>query len=1594
MTIRTACSSALVALNEACAAISRGDCEAALVGGINLILAPNMTTAMTEQGIMSKDGMCKTFSAEANGYARGEAVTAIYVKPLADAIRDGNPVRAIIRATSHNADGKTPGLSQPSTDAQEALMRRAYQLAGITDYSQTAMVECHGTGTAIGDPIEARAVARVFGEKGVYIGSVKPNFGHTESASGLVSLIKMVKALERRTIPPNIRFMTPNPNIPFEAAKLTVPLEPTPWPEDRLERVSLNSFGVGGANAHVILESAATHNASTALHDTLETPQLLLYTANSAKSLTKIIENYQTWVEQNSDKIDDLAYTLAIRREHLPHRAFAIVNNGMIESVSPPANLKSGTKPNVVMAFTGQGAQWPLMGRELLQSNEAFRSSIRSLDEHLRGIAGDQPGYSIEEELKKPAKKSRLSLAELSQPLCTAIQIAMVDTLKSLDIVPMAVVGHSSGEIAAAYASGALTAREAITAAHHRGAVMIRQKKEGAMAAIGMGWEETENYLISNVTIACDNSPKSVTISGDADAVKAVITEIKESQPDVLAKLLQVNKAYHSHHMVEIGEDYRSLIGQEVIGRIPSTLFFSSVTGKLLDGDQTISSKYWQDNLESPVRFREAVTAILNHEVGKNAIFLEVGPHAALAGPLRQIFTQTSSSVPYVSTMTRSQNCTSSFLTAVGKLHSLNFPINLKALFPVGSCLPDLPRYPWNHEDSYWYESRLSREWRQRKHPYHDLLGAKLPESTDLEPVWRNMFHITNVPWVRDHKVGENIVFPFAGYIALAGEAVRQITEIEDGFSVRNIIVSTALVLTEGKPTEMMAGFRPHRLTNSLNSSWWEFTVTSYNGHAWTKHCTGEVSALSSSPVPGQDPDSLPRKINAKKWYDNMSKGGLDLGPCFQTLDTIETSTNSDNRAVGKVINGRQGDEANYHIHPTVLDGTIQLLGAAAVNGSARKTKNWLPTSIEKFSVYRCPSDMISSISARLSSNHSIVGEGCCTSMGMTVIEATDIKMSLAEGALSSGGSDTHAAARYEWGPDIDFVDITELIRTPTDRTDILCLLEELGQLCLLSSKRRFSKTETSYPYLQKYIAWLIAQSSSAVANLASVLKSLDNEAISARIEYLVAHLSETSAAPAARVIHQVYTKMDILLSGQILEDIVPDETLTDLYRFMEQSDRSQFIRSLSHSKPNLRILEIGTGRNSSQSDILNALTRTDGQILCSKYTFTLPGYISKKDQKPLFPNMEYLTLDISQDPFQQGFDDRQYDLIIAVNALNGTKNVQECLANMKKLLHPDGRLLLQELCPSSKWVNYVFGVQPNLSSTTEEQAKEPYIGAERWKSQLVSAGFGGIEGMVLDAEEPQQLTVTMVARHESPTKVITKRVTVLYEELGAVAKRILSQLEKEGFQVTSCKLDDIPPAGQDVISLLDAEKPFFETIVETRFQSFKTFLHSLRGGGILWLTHLSEIGCRDPGYAQVLGLARVIRSEMLADFATCQVEHFEDSGSIDNIIRVLSKFQARHDDDILNPDFEWAIRNDRVQIGRFHSFALPDELLMSKSDEKAILDVRTPGRINSLHWVRQPREDLKANEVEVQVHSAGLNFRVSRLQYSPVRVCCLVFLQ
>lgn len=415
VTIRTACSSSLIGLHQACQALHHGDCEAAVVGGVSIIYSPTLTITMGEHGVLSPSGRCKTFSSDADGFVRGEAVTAVYLKKLSDALRDGDPVRSVVLSTASNSSGKSSTMTAPSTAAQEALIRRAHEVAGITDLSRTAMMECHGTGTLVGDPIEAQAVANVFGDQGgIYIGSVKPNIGHVEGAAGLASVLKMTLALEKNTIPPNINFKSPNPKIPFKQGHLKVPTEPMPWPKDKDQVVGIGSYGVGGSNAYALLASAqhlGVHDenrfrsANQGMQE-VEAPNLLLFSAKHPKALEKMVRDHQAYYMAHSHRLGDMAYTLALRREKLSHRSCSVANGVDDWEILDSTRHGSYDPGKLVFVFSGQGAQWAQMGKALMRNIPSFRKSIERMDEILQTLA-DGPKWKLKGEPPRSVRSSQ-----------------------------------------------------------------------------------------------------------------------------------------------------------------------------------------------------------------------------------------------------------------------------------------------------------------------------------------------------------------------------------------------------------------------------------------------------------------------------------------------------------------------------------------------------------------------------------------------------------------------------------------------------------------------------------------------------------------------------------------------------------------------------------------------------------------------------------------------------------------------------------------------------------------------------------------------------------------------------------------------------------------------------------------------------------------------------------------------------------------------------------------------------------------------------------------------------------------------------------
>ncbi|RYP68709.1 hypothetical protein DL771_006510 [Monosporascus sp. 5C6A] len=1593
MTFKTGCSASMVALDTACKALARGDCESAVVGGTNLILSPGLSIVLSKYGINSADGRCRSFDANASGYGRGEAVSSLYIKRLDDAIRDGNPIRGVIRATLCNDDGRTPGITQPNTHAHEALIRKTYALAGLADkHHETGFFECHGTGTPVGDPIEVNAVARVFGKDGIIIGSVKSNVGHSEAGSGNTSIIKSILALEHRIIPPNVNFNTPNPKIPWEEAKLKVATGPLPWPADRQERVSVNSFGIGGSNAHVILESASFHGIQEQMVSASAQPRLnlLLFSARSAQSLQASFGKHSKYIEKHGAAcLPDLAYTLANRRVHLEHRTFAIAD-GLEGLEAEPTTKTSTEEKSLVFIFTGQGAQWAEMGKQLMDDFPSAGDNIIELD-NILAKCQTPPTWKIYEELRKPKVKSQISKAEFSQPLCTAIQIVLVDLLKSWGVRPAAVAGHSSGEIAAAYTTGSLSKREAILAAYFRGFITRNKLGNGTMAAVGLGADRVRPYLTEGVVIGCENSPNSTTISGDTTAIETMIETLNREIPDLFVRPLRVDHAYHSHQMKACGAAYEESIGDVTSEGMPTIPLFSSVTGKKYSSPGIFNASYWRSNLESPVLFHTAVRNIINADL-KNLLLVEIGPHSALAGPLRQIFQAESRPYTYVHSLLRDRDDTQSMYDCIGSLWCNNVPVDFEAIIPQGRVLTDLPAYSWDHSKSYWQESRSCREWRERKFLPHETLGTRLPGISQLEPTWRNKASLEKAPWIRDHVIGGDIVFPGAGYIAMVGEAIRQLTGQSD-YSVRSLAIKTAMIFT-GKENDVITTFKRAKLSSKDDTDWWEFHVTSFNGSMWNEHCSGQAKAgpiYSKERDPPEQPYHL-RKVRASRWYETMQRIGFTYGPEFRgmkdiTVDPINCETTAN---IG--IPTRK-ERSSYELHPCEIDKILQLLTVTQHEGEPSLFKQLaMPTYLDEVYVGAGDASEIR-VTAFPQVDHmgTWTGSAFGTSGGKIVFELNNLSVS-AMGVSKDTEEKLKNAVELVWQPDVDFIDAKDLIQTPLDIREHLLKLEKYFFVLALETLPIIVDIQTKDAHLVRFRDWLdrsVQRTSSGDNSLVPdgpEIAVLENEDRHILLEKMTTDLMASPVASAATALRRVYENARAQYDGAVdaLDILMEDGILTQIYAFFDQNwDYSSLISALGHKKPTLRVLEIGAGTGATTSNLLDGLVSTFGQQLYSKYTYTdiSPGFfVAAKERFKEYNGIEFQVLDISKCPIGQGLEEGSYDLILAANVLHATPNLQETLKNVRKLLHPQGRLLLQELNMQAKWVNFIMGGFPGWWLGEDDgRPDEPYISPERWDHELKASGFAGAGSVVLDNDHPYQVCATMVIEvYQDPAE--KRAVTFLYrDEVTQHIKSIQSAFQAAGHNVTLASFDGAVSLEQDIICLLELERPFVNEIRKEDFNKLMKLMTSLETTKVIWVTRSCSMRVRDPRFAPTLGLSRTLRSEKHLDFTTLEIDDINHPDISNKVVQIYEQTLRPDNDAELDPDYEFAIENGIIYSPRYHWYAPAEELRKSAAEvTDKVLMIGQKGMIDSLRWEENWRvqRPLRNGEVLVKPHTVGINFK------------------
>ncbi|KAK4160402.1 putative polyketide synthase [Cladorrhinum sp. PSN259] len=1027
LTLDTACSSSLYALHLACQSLRTKETDSALVCGVNLILGPNTMHLLSAMHMLSPEGISHTFDDRANGYGRGEGIGSLVVKRLCDALRDGDTIRAVIRGTGANADGKTPSITQPSSLAQADLIRDTYASAGLP-LTSTQYFECHGTGTPVGDPIELEALASTFGaartEAGLgplYIGSIKPSVGHTEGCSGLAGIFKAIACLEHGMLVPTYGVGTVSPKLKLREWNLTLPQEPTRWPTPGQRRISVNSFGFGGANAHAILDDAyhylterslvGNHNTTVFENDLMDgdtdsgvssagpgtppapVPRLFLLSSKDQAGIPRQAESYSKALDKpdlerkDPHYLGNLAYTLSSRRTHHDFRSFAVATSltELVEKLGkglPKLKRSARQDNNLVWVFTGQGAQWAGMGKELLDS-AVFEESVLKSQGYLEALGCR---WNAVEELSKAGAESKLQLSEYSQTLCTVLQVALVDLLRSWGLKPRATVGHSSGEIGAAYAAGYLTHADAVKIAYVRGLCSATVTRQGGMLAAGLSREEAKEYLAKvpeeAAVVACVNSPSSVTLSGNLDAIQTLEKII--SADGKFARALKVKTAYHSPHMRTVAQGYFEQIGDiKILSRSgdadpDAPVMYSSLTGKIVSPEE-LNAHYWVNNLTSAVEFSDALTALLGHTVPSTTGrgrpvpvrwggIIEVGPHSALQGPIQQIIAANGSKAAkealYTSILLRGKDAMETILAATGNLWALGHNFNLSAAIDAFSqdwavagrkTLVDLPPYPWNHTRRLWHESYISKSNRFPKAPRTDFLGIPVDLYNSMEPRWRNQLRLTENPWIEDHKITGTILYPGAGMLVMALEGALQVSDASktvQGFRFRDVRFERGLVVTgaDESPVETSLTLTPDK--NGVPGQFGFTIYTTTNGDSFTRHCHGSIALEYAAAGPSEVEDastavdpwaehterykhlvdgSRSEEIDVDAFYDQLETIGMEYGPLFRNVKSlfavpVEHAAHGSVEISDTVSVMPANFEYPHVMHPATMDSIFHLL--------------------------------------------------------------------------------------------------------------------------------------------------------------------------------------------------------------------------------------------------------------------------------------------------------------------------------------------------------------------------------------------------------------------------------------------------------------------------------------------------------------------------------------------------------------------------------------------------------------------------------------------------------------------------------------------
>ena len=1445
LSMDTACSSALTAVHLACESLRAGRCKMALAGGVTVIITPDGFIGFSQAGMLSPDGKCKAFSAEANGFVRGEGAGIVLLKPLSQAIADGDPIQGVILGSSLNQDGHTNGISLPCPAAQAQLVRDACADAGIHP-TDIGFVEAHGTGTAVGDPIEATALADALcGERSadapLLMGSVKTNLGHLETAAGVVGLIKGMLVLKRGQIPPSLHFDNPSTHIDMVGLKLRIPTTLEAFPDNGKRRMAgVNSFGFGGANAHVILAEPPSQVPHVHGPVCTERSWPLVISARSEAALKATAGRLAEWlgahelVNGTSLVLPKLTYMLGARRNHHAHRLTLVAHTPaeVIEEFQEFATGNPVTKartsftprpefaPRIGFVMSGQGPQWWGMGRQLMRQEPVFREVMEACAEAMRPYAQ----FSLLEELARDEAVSRMQETEIAQPAIFAMQLALVALWKSLGVEPSAVVGHSVGEVAAACVAGILSLEEGARIIVLRARMMHEcARGEGTMLAVSLSEEEALEVISRHdrtVSIAAFNGPRSLTLAGVAASLEAIQAELEPQ--NIFARFVKVPHPYH-HAMMQPAADNLIKNLPDIAPQAETLPFFSTVTGARCAGHDCVAA-HWGRGIRQSVQFVKAVDAMADFGVD---IWLEISSHPALSMSIQECLSARGlkAQVTASARREREHEC---FLEAALDLHRGGVVLDFMGLTPSREWLT-LPAYPWD-KSRWWHECSELRDARLAPGG-KGLLDARQPRAT---PTWTTRLDARHMAFLKDHKVDTHIIFPAAAFVEMALEAGVQLFEGRP-FALEDFEIRRPLILPDpASALTLELTYEPAERTFTIQSRF-EQTAT------WSVHVVGSLrserteSSFGQSVLGALDGDLEAEGVGA--FYGHMSDLGLRYGDEFKPIRELASGGG---KSAGRVALSESiaARAVEYALHPVLLDGALQVFSAGAKTVEDRKAKMKLPVRFARILFLRTPGASTQVRAKVLHFNDELIegrislydeaGHPCVLVDGFRAIS-----MSAARRPGASGGS-RDLVYHVDWerkaptvAPSAQCpVPLAQLRDVATTALEEVISLRGRAELeSVMAAEDHLAAAKIAIGLRDMGVSAAFSADSLGVAPLmrmvfgrlmdklakrglltvkgdtytptAAFATAADSarELLRAFLTGHPGHLPEgllcaASCGELGAILRGEQDAVHVLFGGanaELLDHFYGDGLFSSHWMISIAKAVQEAARQLPEGR-GLRILEVGAGTAGLAAQLLPLLDRG-----LHTYTFTdvSAGFFSAANQKlAAFHEVEYKVLDLEKPSADQDFEPGTYDFIVGTNVLHAVADVRVTLGMLHELLVPGGTLMFMDLATPQLWTESVFGLTQGWWHFKDRDLRpeQPLMQRAQWEFALKDAGFDETTSMpgLLGPEGEGQIGILgrkggQVVTETSAPEASLEASWVVFADEGGLGSEVAAQVVAAG---------------------------------------------------------------------------------------------------------------------------------------------------------------------------------------------------------------------